>query len=289
MPSLPSRFLPPDFDSARPIAIIAGQRRYPILIHEQLTAAGLPTRLIAFEGETDEALWNAFPNEHRARIKVGQVGHLLKALRKLGAGYALMAGQITPRRLFHGLHPDLKAIRLLAALKQRNAETIFGALANEIQKLGLTLLDARAGLDEHLATAGLMVKGKRLPDAESLAFGQRIARDCARLDIGQGVVVARGTVLAVEGFEGTDPMLERAGTFGAREALFVKTVKPAQDYRFDVPVFGLQTLETMQRAGLRAAALHTGQVILLDKPRVLDAARAAGITLLGFEASLADT
>ncbi|MGF1449712.1 MAG: LpxI family protein [Opitutales bacterium] len=284
MPSLPSRFLPPDFDPARPVAIIAGQRRYPILLHAQLSAAGIPTRLVAFEGETEEALWNTFPDGERIRIKVGQVGHMLKALKKLGAGYAVMAGQITPRRLFKGLHPDLKAIRMLAALKQRNAETIFGALAAEIQKRGIAMLDARAGLDAHLASPGFMVKGKRMPDAESLAFGQQIARDCARLDIGQGVVVARGTVLAVEGFEGTDVMLERAGTFGARDALFVKTVKPRQDYRFDVPVFGLRTLEAMQRAGLHAAALHAEQVIVLDRPQVLDAAKAAGITLLGFTA-----
>ncbi|MGF1482792.1 MAG: LpxI family protein [Opitutales bacterium] len=277
-----SRFLPADFDPTRPVAIIAGQRRYPILTCVRLRAAGIPVRLIAFEGETEETLWNDFDAAHRVRIKVGQVGHLLKALRKLEVGYAIMAGQITPRRLFKGLHPDLKAIRMLAALKQRNAETIFGALANEIQKRDVRLLDARACLDDQLASEGVMVRGKRLPDAESLSFGQQVARECARLDIGQGVVVARGTVLAVEAFEGTDTMLERAGTFGARDALFVKTVKPAQDYRFDVPVFGLKTLETMRQAGLRAAALHAGQVILLDKPEVLTAAKNAGITLLGF-------
>ena len=125
--------------------------------------------------------------------------------------------------------------------------------------------------------------GGRFPiDREYVDHGIHIARECARLDIGQGCVVRKGTVLAVEAFEGTDEMLRRAGGLKADEALFVKTVKARQDFRFDVPCFGLRTLETMHEAGLHAAALEAGGVILLDKGAVLEAARSWKISIFGF-------
>lgn len=208
---------------------------------------------------------------------------MLDALKEFQSGYAIMAGQITPRRLFKGLHPDFKAARILFSLKRKNAETIFGAIAKEIEELGIHLLDARAFLDDQLATAGCMT-GRKFPiDPDYVEHGVSIARECARLDIGQGCVVRKGTVLAVEAFEGTDEMLRRAGGFKTDEALFVKTVKSRQDWRFDVPCFGLRTLETMREAQLGAAALEAGRVIMLDKPAVLKQARAWGIELFGFE------
>jgi len=178
--------------------------------------------------------------------------------------------------------PDLKAAAILFALKRRNAETIFGAIADEIHQVGVTLLDARAFIDEHLATPGAMTGGKLPVDDEYLQHGIQIAREIARLDIGQGCVVRKGTVLAVEAFEGTDEMLRRAGTFKTDATLFVKTVKVRQDFRFDVPVFGQRTLETMHAAGLGAAALEAGKVIVLDKPAVLRQARDWNIALHGF-------
>jgi len=277
-----SRFLPDDFDATQPVAVIAGQRLYPVLTVERLRQAAVPVRLIAFEGETRLDLFESFPESERAMVKVGQVGHLLKALKKFNARAALMVGQITPRRLFDGLHPDLKAVTLLAKLKVRNAESIFGALADEMRAQGCELLDARAFLDDQMAQRGVMIAGKFQPDDDSLAHGVMIAREMARLDVGQGAVVSRGTVVAVEAFEGTDDMLRRAGGFGAKECVFVKTVKPRQDYRFDVPVFGEQTLDVMAEAGIRAAALEADNVIMLDQPAVIEAARQRGVTLLGF-------
>ncbi len=277
-----SAFLPAGFDPRRPLALIAGQGLYPVMVAAAVRAAGVPLRLIAFEEETPPALVASFPASELVMLKVGQLGHMLEALGDFGAGSALMAGQITPRRLFKGLHPDLKATRILLSLKRRNAETIFGAIAREIEALGVTLLDARAFLDAHLASAGCMT-GRKFPiDEEYLGHGVQIARECARLDIGQGCVVRKGTVLAVEAFEGTDEMLRRAGAFQTEETLFVKTVKARQDWRFDVPCFGLRTLEVMREARLGAAALETGKVIILDKPAVLQQARAWGISLLGF-------
>jgi len=277
-----SAFLPPNFDPSRPLALIAGRGRYPLLTAEAIRRAGVPLRLIALEEETMPELVATFPAAERVEINVGQLGKMLGALRQFGAGYALMAGQVKPKRLFHGLTPDLKAAQILFSLKRRNAETIFGAIANEIEKIGITLLDARSFIDDQLADAGPMI-GKKLPvDREYLDHGIHIAREIARLDIGQGCVVRKGTVLAVEAFEGTDAMLRRAGTFKTDETLFVKTVKAGQDYRFDVPVFGLRTLETMREAGLSAAALEAGKVIVLEKPAVLSQAKAWGISLYGF-------
>jgi UDP-2,3-diacylglucosamine hydrolase len=278
-----SRFLPADFDARRPIALIAGQGIYPILVAEAVRRAGVPIKLIAFEEETRPELFASFAESDRRKILVGQLGRMLRAIEEFGAGSAIMAGQITPRRLFKGLHPDLKATRILLSLKRRNAETIFGAIADEIAKLGVTLLDARSFLDDQMAPAGCMT-GRSFPiDSEYVAHGVQIARECARLDIGQGCVVRKGTVLAVEAFEGTDEMLRRAGTFKTNDALFVKTVKAAQDYRFDVPCFGQRTLETMREAGIAAAALEAGRVIMLDRPAVTAQARSWGISLLGFE------
>ena len=277
-----SAFLPADFDPRKPIALIAGQGLYPQLVARAIRAAGIPLRLVAFEEETPPELVASFPKGEQVILKVGQLGHMLDALRDFGAGYAYMAGQITPRRLFKGLHPDLKATRILLSLKRRNAETIFGAIAREIEALGVTLLDARSFLDAHLATPGCMT-GRKFPiEQDYLDHGIQIARECARLDIGQGCVVRQGTVLAVEAYEGTDEMLRRAGTLKTDETLFVKTVKPRQDWRFDVPCFGQRTLEVMREAHLGAAALDTGKVIILDKPAVLEQARTWGIHLYGF-------
>lgn len=280
---MPSAFLPPDFSAQRPIALIAGRGHYPAFTAAAIRRAGVPVRLIALEDETSAELVASFPEGERVTVNVGQLGRLLSALKHFGAGYALMAGQVKPKRLFHGLTPDLKAAQILFSLKRRNAETIFGAIAREIEALGVRLLDARAFIDDHLAHAGPMT-GRKLPvDREYLEHGIHIAREIARLDIGQGCVVRKGTVLAVEAFEGTDDMLRRAGTFKTDETLFVKTVKLNQDYRFDVPVFGLRTLETMREAGLAAAALEAGKVIVLDKPAVLAQAKSWGISLYGFE------
>lgn len=280
--SKPSAFLPDNFDARRPVALIAGRGNYPILTAAAIRRAGVPLRLVAMDDETSPDLVASFPAAEKISLNVGQIGKMLEALKNFGAGYALMAGQVKPKKLFHGLTPDLKAAAILFSLKRRNAETIFGAIASEIEKIGVTLLDARAFIDDEMASAGSMT-GKKFPiDDEYLDHGIQIAREMARLDVGQGCVVRKGTVIAVEAFEGTDEMLRRAGTFKTDETLFVKTVKARQDFRFDVPVFGLRTLETMHAAGLGAAALESGKVIVLDKAVVVKQAKAWNIALHGF-------
>jgi len=276
-----SRFLPENFDASRRLALIAGQGQYPILLAKRARQAGISLILIELGGETAPELISSFSDDERSAVKVGQVGKLLKELKRFDAGYAVMAGQVTPGKLFKGLHPDLKAIRMLAGLDRKNAETIFGAIGDEIEKVGVHLLDARVFMDEDLAEEGVIVKGKEKIAPEHLNHGIEIARENARLDVGQGVVVSRGTVLAVEAFEGTNNMLNRAGNFGAKNCLFVKLGKPKQDTRFDVPVFGLQTLQAMQDANIGNVALESGSVLLLDKHQVLKESRNLGIGVAG--------
>ena len=277
-----SQFLPDTFDQ-RPIGLIAGKGRYPVLMAERIRAAGLPLRVVSFAGETEQALIDSIAKGAHLQIKVGQLGKLLKSLEKLGCGYALMAGQITPRRLFHGLHPDIKALKILNSLRIKNAETIFGAISSEIEAIGIQMLDARTFLDDQLASEGLMTTGKLKAEVPDIQHGIGIAKSMADLDVGQGVVVRKGTVLAVEAYEGTDPMLQRAGTFKTDGLIFVKTVKRAQDYRFDVPVFGQRTLEVMHASGIRTAALEVGRVLILDKSAIIQSARKLKIELYGYQ------
>ena len=275
-----SKFLPNDFDS-QPIGLIAGKGLYPILMAERIRAAGIPLRLISFLGETEQSLIDSTANNDHLQVKVGQLGKLLKSLKKLGCKYAVMAGQISPKRLFHGLHPDLKALAI-HHLKIKNAETIFGAIATEIEACDIQMLDARCFLDDQLASKGLMTLGELKAPEEFIKHGIQVAKGITELDIGQGAVVRKGTVLAIEAYEGTDSMLIRAGSFKTDGLIFVKTVKREQDYRFDVPVFGERTLEVMLDSGIQTAALEVDRVIMLNKVMLLEKATKLGIELIGY-------
>ena len=277
-----SHFLPSDFDSTKPVGLIAGRGSYPKLVADRAKELGVPMRLIAFENEATNALFDSFPEEHRARINVGQVGKWLKALRKFDCQYSIAAGQVKPGKLFHDLKPDFKAAALLVKLKRKNADTIFGAIAEELAQNGQTALDARAFLDQDMASEGLMTRCSEKIEDTYLQHGIEIASEMARLDVGQSVVVRKGTVIAVEAFEGTDPMIKRAGTFKTDQLILVKTVKPQQDYRFDVPVFGSRTLDTMKEAGINTALLKANSVIILDQKKIISQAEAAKIQLIGF-------
>lgn len=277
-----SEFLPTDFDKSKKIGLIAGRGDYPLLVLNRLQEKQLPVRLLAFEDETPSGIWERFSGSERVIQNVGQIGKLLKNIEKFDLGYVLMAGQITPKKLFKGLNPDLKALSLLVKLKEKNAESIFGTLAVEIEKVGAKLLDARVFLDDQLAEKGVMTGGKLGLDSSIIEHGVKVAKAIADLNIGQGIVVSKGTVLAVEAFEGTDKMLARAGEFKAKEAVFIKTVKPKQDYRFDVPVFGMQTVKAMADADIRYAGLEAGKVIILEKEKTIDAAKNQEIVLFGY-------
>ncbi len=276
-----SKFLPIDFDSTAKVAVLAGKGVYPQLIVSRLREEKINVSLIAFEDETSPELMAQFPEEDVEIVNVGQLGKLLKSLKKQNAKYAIMAGQITPKKLFKGLKLDLKAMLVMATLKRKNAETIFGAIANELSKINVSMLDARSFLDKSLAPKGFFTGKKWSISNDSLQHGMSIAREMARLDVGQGCVVARGSVLAVEAWEGTDKMLERAGEFEAKDALFAKTVKPNQDYRFDVPVIGERTIRKLASANIKNVAVEADKVIILEMEKVKALAEENDIKIFG--------
>lgn len=277
-----SRFLPENFDPTAELTLLSGKGAYPRILANAARAARIPLSLVAIEGDIDEDFVATFPRERVITIKLGQLGKFLAALKKLGTRYFVMCGQVAPKRLFGGIVPDLKAALILAKLKERNAHTIFGAVADEAAKIGVTQLDARAFMDDQLAGTGTLVGKNKNIDDFALEYGIRIAKECARLDIGQGVVVSGGTVTAVEAYEGTDKMLRRCAEIPKKNPLFVKTVKPGHDYRFDVPCFGMRTLESLEIGGIKNVALQTDNVVILEKEKVLAEAAKRGITIVGY-------
>ena len=213
-------------------------------------------------------------------MRVGQLGKLIACFRGAGVTNAIMAGQIAPKNLFE-LRPDWKTLLLLARLKRRNAESIFAAIGEELAKAGITLLPATAFLEDCLAPAGL-IAGRKLTrrEEDDVAFGFEIAREVSRLDIGQTVIVKNGTVLAVEGFEGTNETIKRGGALGGRNAIMVKVAKPNQDMRFDVPVIGVATIAVAAEAQLRVIAIEAGRTLLLENDALVELATRSNISIV---------
>lgn len=262
------------------LLVIAGNGRYPFQLAEAARRGGV-ARLCAaaFENETDPALAGLV--DELRWLKVGQLGKLLAYARETGARQAIMAGQIAPRNLFD-LRPDFAALLLLAKLKERNAETLFGAVADALAAENVELLPATTFLGEFLAPEGHFAGPRpRRRAQQDVAFGLRIAKEVSRLDIGQTVVVRNGTVLSVEGFEGTNEAIKRGAALGRGQAVAVKVSKPDQDFRFDVPVIGPLTLEAGALAGLSALAVEAGRTLLIEPGRLRALADRHRISLLG--------
>lgn len=255
--------------SPETIGIIAGNRSLPLLFARQARALGVQRLVaVAFEGEThpdlaklvDDIVW----------LKIGQLSKMITAFTDRGVRQCVMLGQITPKNLFD-LRPDLRTMALLLKLKEKNAHTIFGAIADELRKDGVELVEATLWLKPLMPGAGFHL-GPKLSDdqRDDVAFGYRIAKEISRLEIGQTVVVKNGAVLAVEGFEGTDKCLARGGELAGKEgrAVAVKVAREKHDMRFDIPCIGAQTLEVCARAGISALALEAGKTLLLDDEEV---------------------
>jgi len=252
------------------LGLIAGNGQYPLTVIRAAKKAGVSRIVVAaFTNETDPAV--AAEAEVVEWLRVGQLGRLIACFRRAGVTDAMMAGQIAPRNLFD-LRPDLRALLLLGKLKLRHAESIFGAIADELAKDGITLLPATTFLDDLLPAPGTVCgpapTSRQLAD---VAFGFRMAKEMSRLDIGQTVVVKRGTVLAVEAFEGTDECLKRGGALGKGGATLAKVSKPGQDFRFDVPVVGPRTIRHAADAGITVVAIEARRTLLLglDEVRAL--------------------
>ena len=261
------------------LGIIAGSGVYPAAMAAGARRAGVSrVAVAAFVDETDPALEASM--EAWEWLKVGQLGKLSKFFQRHRVKQAVMCGQIAPKNLF-ALSPDLRLLMMLARLKERNAETLFGGIADELAKDGITLLPAISFLEDHLPAAGHLYGPVRKPkELLDVVFGLKIARETSRLDIGQTVVVRRGTVLAVEAFEGTNECIKRGGSMGKGKATVVKVSKPNQDFRFDVPVVGPKTIETAAAAGILVLAIEAGRTLLLEKEETARLCGQLNITLV---------
>lgn len=260
------------------LGIIAGSGAYPLELSAAARAQGVKRITVAaFSGETDARI--AETADSVAWLKVGQLGRLLAVFTDAGAREVVMAGQIAPRNLFD-LRPDFKALMVLARLKRRNAESIFGAIGDELAAAGITLLPATSHLEHQLAQPGLVAgPTPRRRQMEDIRYGFSVAREVARLDIGQTVVVRNGTVLAVEAFEGTNAAIRRGAELGRGEAVVAKVSKPGQDFRFDVPVIGAATIDTCVQAGVRVLAVEAGRTLVLEGESVHAKAKEFGISV----------
>ena len=261
------------------LGIIAGNGVYPRLLANSARKAGVRKIIAAaFTDETDPALAQLV--DLIEWMRVGQLSRLLKFFRDQNIHHAIMAGQIAPKNLFD-LHPDWKALLVLAKLKQRNAETIFAAIADELAKVDVDLLPATTFLEDSLASAGL-IAGPKLSgrEEEDVDFGWQIAKEIARLDIGQTVIVKNGTIVAVEALEGTNDVIKRGGTLARKGAVIVKVAKPNQDMRFDVPVIGIETIRTAVEVKVRVIAIEAGKTLLLQKDAIVDLAAREKISIV---------
>jgi DUF1009 family protein len=261
------------------LGIIAGNGAYPRLLADSAREAGVGKIVAAaFSDETDSAL-----AEHVDAIewmRVGQLNRLLNFFREQKVRNAIMAGQIAPKNLFD-LRPDWRALLVLAKLKRRNAESIFSAIADELAKVDVDLLPATTFLEDHLASAGL-IAGSNLSrrEEEDVDLGWKIAKQIAELDIGQTVVVRNGTVLAVEGFDGTNETIRRGGKLAGKGAIVIKVAKPNQDMRFDVPVIGVETIRVAADSKIRVIAIEGRKTLLLERDAIVDLAQRASISVL---------
>lgn len=266
------------------LGIIAGSGVYPetFIAAARRQSPGIRLVVVAFHGETKPEITDQA--DAIEWVRVGQLSKLIKFFVREGATEAVMMGQISPKNLFD-LRPDFRILLMLARVKERNAETLFGAIGEELAKDGITLLAATTFLEDHLPgpghVCGPAFKKRQLTDA---AFGFRIAKQTSALDIGQSVVVRHGTVLAAEAFEGTNACIKRGGELGrGKDVLLVKVSKPNQDFRFDVPVVGPQTIETCAAAGVGGIAIEAGKTLLLEKDRVAELCAKHGIGIHAVE------
>lgn len=267
------------------LGIIAGNGEFPLILARAARASGV-SRLVAaaFDGETNQEIEKLV--DETEWIKIGQLNKLINVFTSRNISRAVMAGGITPTNLFKNLRLDMRMMAVAARLKERNAESIFGAIAGELSQDGVELIDPRPLLGESVAHRGCLTRQKpTVEQEEDIAFGLNIAKAVSALDIGQTVVVKRGTVLAVEGFEGTDECIRRGGALAGEKggAVVVKVSKPNQDYRFDIPCVGKGTIESCAAGKIAVLAIEAESSLLLDRENILSAANKNGLRIVAVE------
>ena len=277
------------------LGLIAGNGRFPFLLLDAARAHGLQVVVAAIKEEADAEMDTraaADPDVHVHWLSLGELSRLIETFKAEGVSRAVMAGQVKHKQIFSSIRPDWRLAKLLLNLRTRSTDVLLGAVAKVLGDEGIELISSTAYLEPLLAKAGVLTK--RAPDDEELkdiAYGRTVARAIAGYDLGQTVVIAAQACVAVEAMEGTDATIARAGalfrTIDAGDAstlrrwlTVVKVAKPNQDMRFDVPVVGVATIETMQAAGATCLSVEAGRTLMFDPEAIVAKADLAGIAIV---------
>ncbi len=266
------------------IGLIAGNGRFPIIFSEKVRTLGYQVSAVAHIGETSPELEHSVEWIHW--VKIGQFNKVVQAFRKHDIQQAVMLGGFKKTHVFSTIRPDLRALTLMSRLKDWKDDGILRAVAEELEREGIQIIDSTFGLDEILVEEGVLTDRKPTQkEWEDIQFGWELAYDIGRLDIGQCLVVKSRAVVAVEAAEGTDETIRRGGQLVQKGAIVIKRCKSTQDLRFDLPAIGPITIETMQRVKASVLALESGRTVLLDRDLVLNQANASCISIVGMTAT----
>jgi len=263
------------------LGLIAGNGDLPKAIAEEARAKGYEIIAVGLEPLAEKSLSSSV--DKIKWISVGKLGEIISFLKKSGVKEAVMAGKVPKSLLYKSkISPDLRAIKLLFSLKDKSDDSILLALAKELKKEGIALLNTTDFTSSLLTPEGVLTKeGPTENEWKDIAFGWRIAKEIGRLDIGQTVIIKNQAVMAIEAIEGTDEAVKRGGALAGSGAVIIKVSKPQQDMRFDVPVVGLDTLRSMRDVQARVLAVESGKSIILKKEKLIQKAEEAGIAIVG--------
>jgi DUF1009 family protein len=259
--------------------LIAGNGRFPFLVLEGARRAGVSLSVAAIREETDPLIESVA--EQVEWVGIGQLGKMIRFFKREGVEQAMMAGQVKHVQIFSGALPDLRMLRMLMRLPRRNTDALIGAVADELAGEGIELIDSTYFLQDHLPPAGTLTR--RAPDERErgdIAYGLEVAREIARLDLGQTIVMRARACVAIEAMEGTDATIRRAGELARGRLTVVKIAKPDQDMRFDVPVVGLPTIESMLEAGATCLCITALKTLMFDKDEMLRLANEKRIAIV---------
>lgn len=260
--------------------LIAGNGQFPFLVIEGARKVGADIAVAAIKEETDPAIEKVADNV--AWVGIGQLGKMISFFKKNGVTQAIMAGQVKHVQLFSGAIPDLRMVKMLWNLPKRSTDALIGGVAAEMAKEGIELIDSTTLVADHLASVGVLTKRKPTDiESENIEYGLHIANEIARLDLGQTIVVRAKACVAIEAMEGTDATIRRAGELANGRLTVIKVAKPNQDMRFDVPVVGVPTVETMIAAGATCLSVTAVKTLIFDREQMLDLANKHKICMVG--------
>ncbi|HXV64752.1 MAG TPA: UDP-2,3-diacylglucosamine diphosphatase LpxI [Vicinamibacteria bacterium] len=265
------------------LGLIAGEGKFPFLVLEEARRLGIRTVTLGVERAADPQLEQA-QGEDFHWVGLGELSRSVRIFREANVAEAIMAGRVRHARAFDILRPDRLMLRVLSRIQARTTQAMLETVADVLAGEGIELIDSTSLLREHLAISGPMAgPPPSKKELESIGFGAKMARGLAELDIGQTVVVKENAVVAAEAMEGTDRTIRRAKELATGPFVVVKVARPRQDMRFDVPVVGPGTLDSMSESNATALALESGRVLLLDRDEFLPRAESKGIAVYGVD------